>query len=39
VANVPSFLKRTIYYGPVDGKNLNRVYPGKVDGTVSERIA
>ncbi|MGH9938023.1 MAG: hypothetical protein ACREAM_17385, partial [Blastocatellia bacterium] len=39
VANMPSFLKRTIYYSPVDGKNLNRVYPGKTDGTVSERIA
>jgi uncharacterized protein len=39
VANIPSFLKRTIYYSPVDGKNLNRVYPGKADGTVSERIA
>jgi len=39
VANMPSFLRRTIYYSPVDGKNLNRVYPGKKDGTVSERIA
>src|SRR5216117_2788347 len=39
VANMPSFLRRTIYYSPVDGKNLNRVYPGKADGTVSERIA
>ncbi len=39
VANMPSFLKRTIYYSPVDGKNLNRVYPGRIDGTVSERIA
>jgi predicted deacylase len=39
VANVPSFLGRTIYYSPVDGKNLNRVYPGKPGGTVSERIA
>jgi hypothetical protein len=39
VANLPSFLRRTIYYSPVDGKNLNRVYPGKADGTVSERIA
>ncbi|MDX2034719.1 MAG: M14 family metallopeptidase [Blastocatellia bacterium] len=39
VANMPSFLKRTIYYSPVDGKNLNRVYPGKADGTISERIA
>lgn len=39
VANLPSFLGRTIYYSPVDGKNLNRVYPGIPDGTVSERIA
>ena len=39
VANLPSYLKRTIYYSPIDGKNLNRVYPGKADGTVSERIA
>lgn len=39
VANMPSFLGRTIYYSPVDGKNLNRVYPGKPDGTLSERIA
>lgn len=39
VANMPSFLGRTIYYSPVDGKNLNRVYPGKSDGTISERIA
>ena len=39
VANLPSFLGRTIYYSPVDGKNLNRVYPGKADGSISERIA
>lgn len=39
VANMPSYLKRTIYYSPVDGKNLNRVFPGKADGTISERIA
>jgi hypothetical protein len=39
VANLPSFLGRTVYYSPIDGKNLNRVYPGKPDGTVSERIA
>ena len=38
-ANMPSFLGRTVYFSPVDGKNLNRVYPGRVDGTVSERIA
>jgi predicted deacylase len=36
---MPSFVHRTIYRGPWDQKNLNRVYPGKADGTVSERIA
>jgi len=39
IANPPSFYGRTIYYSPADGKNLNRVYPGKADGTLSERIA
>ncbi len=39
VANVPSFLKRTVYYNPYDWKNLNRVFPGKINGTNSERIA
>ncbi|HEX9164652.1 MAG TPA: M14 family metallopeptidase [Gemmatimonadales bacterium] len=39
VANMPSFLGRTVYYSPVDGKNLNRVYPGDPNGTVSQRIA
>jgi hypothetical protein len=39
VANMPSFLGRTVYYSPADGKNLNRVFPGRADGTLSERIA
>ena len=39
VANMPSFTARTIYYSPADRKNLNRVFPGKADGTLSERIA
>jgi predicted deacylase len=38
MANPPTFYGRRIYYGP-DEKNLNRVYPGKADGTVSDRIA
>ena len=38
IANPPAFYGRRIYYGP-DGKNLNRVYPGKADGTISDRIA
>jgi hypothetical protein len=39
VANMPAFLGRSIYYTPGDNKNLNRVFPGKADGTISERIA
>lgn len=39
VANLPSFLGRTIYFSPIDHKNLNRVFPGKRDGATSERIA
>ena len=39
IANLPSFTFRTIYRGPYDQKNLNRVFPGKADGTASERIA
>jgi len=39
IANPPSFYGRTIYTSPADGKNLNRVFPGKNDGTLSERIA
>jgi predicted deacylase len=39
VANVPAFLARTIYFSPADGQNLNRVFPGRPDGTLSERIA
>jgi predicted deacylase len=39
VANMPSFLGRTIYYSPIDGKNLNRVFPGTASGTISDRIA
>ena len=38
MANPPSFYGRRIYYGP-DGKNLNRMYPGDPNGTISERIA
>lgn len=37
--NTAAFLARLQYHGPYDGKNLNRVFPGKATGTVSERIA
>jgi len=39
VVNMPSFLKRIIYYNPYDWKNQNRVFPGRIDGTMTERIA
>lgn len=39
IANVPSFSKRTIYYNPFDWKNLNRVFPGDPNGSLSQRMA
>lgn len=39
VANMPAYIGRTIYISPADGKNLNRSFPGKADGTLTERIA
>lgn len=39
VACPPSFTARTIYVNPVDGSNLNRVFPGRPDGTFAERLA
>jgi len=39
IANLPSFQKRTIYYNPHDWKNLNRVFPGRLEGTISQRTA
>ena len=33
VANMPSFLGRTIYYSPVDGRNLNLIPGGKQNPT------
>jgi predicted deacylase len=38
MANPTTFYGRRVYYSP-DGKNLNRMYPGNPDGTISERIA
>jgi predicted deacylase len=39
LANVNAFEERTPYVNPVDRKNLNRVFPGRADGTQTERIA
>lgn len=39
VANLPSFLGRAVYYSPADHKNPNTTFPGKRDGTMTERIS
>ncbi len=39
IAHVPAFEGRSPYVNPNDRKNLNRSFPGKVDGTQTERIA
>jgi len=38
-ANPAAFAARSIYVNPLDGRNLNRVFPGAADGSPSERIA
>jgi hypothetical protein len=37
--NVPSFAQKVPHLNPVDGKNMNRFYPGKPDGTQTERVS
>lgn len=39
LANPQGFFSRTIARNPVDGKNLNRSFPGKAQGTITEQIA
>jgi len=38
-ASPAAFAARSIYVNPMDGLNLNRQFPGKVDGTPTERLA
>ncbi|MFN8475338.1 MAG: succinylglutamate desuccinylase/aspartoacylase family protein [Anaerolineae bacterium] len=38
-ADVAALSAHTQYTNPIDGKNLNRVWPGKADGTLTEVIA
>jgi predicted deacylase len=35
--NLASFAQKVPHLNPVDGKNMNRMYPGKADGTQTER--
>ena len=38
IVNTAGFPVRSIYINPIDGENLNRVFPGKADGGASEQI-
>jgi predicted deacylase len=37
--NMASFAQKVPHLNPVDGKNMNRMYPGKADGTQTERAS
>ena len=37
--NIPSFEQKVPHLNPVDKKNMNRFYPGKMDGTQTERAS
>jgi len=39
IVNLPSYWERTAFFNPYDGKNLNRVFPGKATGTFCEALA
>ncbi|HVJ51294.1 MAG TPA: succinylglutamate desuccinylase/aspartoacylase family protein [Aliidongia sp.] len=39
ILNMGGFRNRSIYVMPEDGRNLNRMFPGKPDGSFSERLA
>src|SRR5262245_30910558 len=39
LVNVPSFEQKVPHVNPVDGKSMNRMYPGKMDGTQTDRAS
>jgi len=39
LVNVPSFQKIVPHLNPTDGKNMNRMYPGKRDGSQTDRAS
>jgi predicted deacylase len=39
LVNPASFAQKTPHVNPVDGKNMNRFYPGKPDGTQTDRAS
>lgn len=39
LVNIASFEQKVPHLNPVDGKSMNRMYPGKMDGTQTERAS
>ena len=39
LVNIPSFEQKIAHVNPVDGKSMNRFYPGKLDGTQTDRAS
>jgi predicted deacylase len=39
LVNVPSFEQKVPHVNPIDGKSMNRFYPGRADGTQTERVS
>jgi len=39
LVNVPSFEQKVPHVNPIDNKSMNRFYPGKADGTQTERVS
>jgi uncharacterized protein len=39
IVNMPGFFKHSIYINPTDGKDFGALFPGRPDGSDSERVA
>jgi uncharacterized protein len=39
LVNIPSFEQKVPHVNPVDGKSMNRMYPGRMDGTQTDRVS
>jgi predicted deacylase len=39
LVNIPSFLQKVPHVNPIDKKSMNRYYPGKIDGTQTDRVS
>src|SRR2546423_361431 len=39
LVNIPSFEQKVPHINPVDRKSMNRMYPGKIDGTQTDRAS